>query len=76
MPSDVAQIGEDAFGGVLLERLELMGCHLSGDVVDRLRKHVASNGTIVSPGLAGRRFGFFGKKIVAPEDGVGFGSCV
>jgi hypothetical protein len=66
----VPKIAEEAFGEVLLERLELMGCRLSRAVVGRLRKHVASSGTIVGSGLAGRRFGLFGRKILDPEGRV------
>jgi hypothetical protein len=67
MPSDVAEIREDAFGGVILERLELLGSRLSRAVAVRLRWHVASDGSIVGSGLAGRRSGFFGGKNLVPE---------
>jgi hypothetical protein len=70
MPSDVTKVGEEAFEGVLLEHLELVGSRLSRAVAVRLRKHVVSNGTIVGCGLVGRRFGLFGRKILAPDDRV------
>jgi hypothetical protein len=65
IPAGIATIGEGAFHHVKLERLELVGDRLDASVVSALRPCLDGNARVFGSALAGRRFGFLGKKIEA-----------